>query len=266
MSLSLRHLQAPEITDNAPAAEPGHRAQPGHLAGDDTADSGRAFLRMVSHELRTPLNSIIGFSEVLRHEHFGPLGSPQYHEYAGIIHDSGRRLLGLFDDVLEIVRLQGGNADLVCARQQVLPCLEEALLSHAGRAEARNVRFSLRLKDEGLCGHFDARAVGICLDHLIDNALNHAPEGSLIEASAKAVGKDIDIWVFNVGVSPTMEEIDRLMKPFEIGPKAPGRNQPGAGLGWAIVKLYCQAMGGDFKVTTSPGLGLKATLRLKSQP
>ncbi|OYW82808.1 MAG: hypothetical protein B7Z26_02255, partial [Asticcacaulis sp. 32-58-5] len=128
----------------------------------------------------------------------------------------------------------------------------------------RNIRFSLRLKDESLSGHFDTRAVGICLDHLIDNALSHAPEGSLIEISAKAVGEDIDIWVFNVGAAPAADDIERLMRPFETGPIAPGRTQAGAGLGWAIVKLYCQAMGGDFKVTTSPGLGLKATLRLKS--
>ncbi|MDC7676206.1 sensor histidine kinase [Asticcacaulis machinosus] len=261
MSTPLRHILAHQTDDSAPVADSAQRTLP----GDDPADGGRAFLRMVSHELRTPLNSIIGFSEVLRHEHFGPLGSPQYHEYAGIIHDSGRRLLGLFDDVLEIVRLQGGNADVICSPQQVLLCLEDALLSHAGRAEARNIRFSLRLKDENLSGYFDVRAVGICLDHLIDNALSHAPEGSLIEVSAKAVGDDIDIWVFNVGAAPTAEEIDRLMRPFEIGPRAPGRSQPGAGLGWAIVKLYCQAMGGDFKVTTSPGLGLKAILRLKSQ-
>src|SRR5580704_10858233 len=72
----------------------------------------RSFLRMVSHELRTPLNSIIGFSEIISKELCGPLGSPQYKEYAGHVHESGMKLLRLVNQVLEIARLEGRATDL----------------------------------------------------------------------------------------------------------------------------------------------------------
>jgi signal transduction histidine kinase len=72
----------------------------------------RSFLRMVSHELRTPLNSILGFSEIISQELYGPLGAPQYKEYAGIIRASGQRLLNLVNQILEIARLEGRAMDL----------------------------------------------------------------------------------------------------------------------------------------------------------
>jgi signal transduction histidine kinase len=75
-------------------------------------DQKRAFLRLVSHELRTPLNSILGFSEILAAELYGPLGAPQYKEYAEIIRGSGKKLLQLINQVLEIGRLEGLKMDV----------------------------------------------------------------------------------------------------------------------------------------------------------
>jgi signal transduction histidine kinase len=75
-------------------------------------DRKRSFLRMVSHELRTPLNAVIGFSEILSRELYGPLGSPQYKEYAAIVHDSGLKLLKLVNQIVEIARLEGHVTDL----------------------------------------------------------------------------------------------------------------------------------------------------------
>src|SRR5689334_5677349 len=81
----------------------------------------RSFLRMVSHELRTPLNSILGFSEILTAELYGPLGASQYKEYAEIIHGSGQKLLKLVNQVLEIARLEGGTVDLAAASEPLEP-------------------------------------------------------------------------------------------------------------------------------------------------
>jgi signal transduction histidine kinase len=82
----------------------------------EPADAARsAFLRMVSHELRTPLNSIIGFSEILSRELYGPIGQPRYKEYAGIVLQSGHRLLALVNQIVEIVRLQDGRRSWSCS-------------------------------------------------------------------------------------------------------------------------------------------------------
>src|SRR5437879_13565264 len=100
-------------------------------ASNDAAleDQKRAFLRMVSHELRTPLNSILGFSEILSCELYGPLGAPQYKEYAEIIRGSGKRLLRMVNQVLEIGRLQGLKLDL--RPEPLEPALEEAIAAAA---------------------------------------------------------------------------------------------------------------------------------------
>ena len=99
-----RHRMAHAATSSFSAAE---SAQ----TDTDLDAQKRGFLRMISHELRTPLNSILGFSEILASELYGPLGSPQYKEYAEIIHGSGRRLLKLVNQVLEIARLDGRAID-----------------------------------------------------------------------------------------------------------------------------------------------------------
>src|SRR3569833_4298131 len=96
----LKAQHAPDDADGAPR-------KPATLE-----EQKKAFLRLVSHELRTPLNSILGFSEILSAELYGPLGAAQYKEYAGIIGDSGRKLLRLINQVLEIGRLEGIRLDL----------------------------------------------------------------------------------------------------------------------------------------------------------
>ena len=237
------------------------------LQSGDKDLAKRAFLRMVSHELRTPLNSIIGFSEILKQELYGPLGSPQYVEYAGIIRDSGTKLLALFNNFLEIVRLEGGG-DLKPAVESILPHLEHAVAKVRSLATAHGVTINIRLIDDELSAVFDPRGLASCLDQLLHNAIDFTASGDTIELDARRL-RDfdhdiVDISVFNRGDAPDPADIERLMLPFEQGTTAHSRTREGAGLGWAIVKLNCQAMGGNFAVATRRGEALKAILRLNA--
>lgn len=234
---------------------------PARSEGEDAAR--RAFLRMVSHELRTPLNSIIGFAEILRQELYGPLGSPNYVEYAGIIHDSGRKLLTLFNNFIEIVRLESGG-DLKPEPNAVLPALEDAAARIRSLGSARGISLSLRLLDENLEASFDPRGLSSCLDQLLNNAMDFTPAGESIELDARPVGDDVEITVFNRGDAPDPSELDRLMKPFEQGSSAIAQARQGAGLGLAIVRLNCLAMGGQFALESRKGEALRAILRLKA--
>ncbi len=225
-------------------------------------DARRSFLRMVSHELRTPLNSIIGFSDILHQELYGPLGSPQYVEYAGIIRDSGTKLLSLFNNFLDIVRLESGGG-LDCVPEPILPLFEEAVARVKPHALARGVAFDIRLPDDNLCVSIDPRAIASCLDHLLHNAIDFTPAGERIELDAWKNGDKVELSVFNYGPAPDPADIERLMKPFEQGSTAVGRTREGAGLGWAIVRLNCQAMGGAFGVVSRQGESLRAILQLR---
>src|SRR5215475_1042519 len=103
----------------------------------------RSFLRMVSHELRTPLNSIIGFSEIISRELCGPLGSPQYKEYAEHVRQSGLKLLRLVNQVLEIARLEGHVTDLAALPEPLDHALDDALDGLRDEIEARRVRITV---------------------------------------------------------------------------------------------------------------------------
>lgn len=224
----------------------------------------RAFLRMVSHELRTPLNSIIGFSDILNQELYGPLGSPQYVEYAGIIRDSGTKLLNLFNNFIDIVRLEGGG-DLKPAPERVLPALQDAIAKVRNLATARGVTLYNRVLDEDLMAVSDPRGLASCLDHLLRNAIDFTAEGDTVEINARPAAEGhVDITIFNRGNAPDQADIERLMRPFEQGDNAVNRVHEGAGLGWAIVKLNAEAMGGAFGVVSRQGDALKAILRLKA--
>jgi signal transduction histidine kinase len=220
----------------------------------------RAFLRMVSHELRTPLNSIIGFADILHGQLYGPLGSPEYVEYAGIIRDSGARLLHLFNNVLELIRLEGGGG-FSPAPEPVQPWLDEAVTRRRAAAEARGVGLRLRPSGEKLSAAFDPKGLLTCLDHLIGNAVDFTAAGDAVEISARRDGAYALISVYNRGPAPAPDDIERLMNPFEQGGDALSRSHEGAGLGWPIVRLTAQAMGGEFRVATREGEALKAVLR-----
>lgn len=230
----------------------------------ETADMGKqAFLRMASHELRTPLNSIIGFAEVLKNELHGPLGAPEYLEYAGIIRDSGTQLLDLFNNVLEIVRLESEPDLLTPSADAVLSHIDDGLEKHASRARSHDVRLELVTTDTDPVALFHPRGLSTCLDHLLLNAIDYTPAGQVVRIEVTEAEKWVDIIIRNPGPAPHPEELPRLMKPFEQGATAHNRTRHGAGLGWAIVRLTCQNMGGRFYVKSQPEVGLTAILRLQ---
>src|SRR5689334_13321567 len=125
----------------SPARVAAPNKPPRRRASDAAAleDQRRSFLRLVSHELRTPLNSILGFSEILAQELYGPLGAPQYKEYADIIHGSGQRLLKLVNQVLEIARLESRAMEFVAEPEALETALDDVLAGLKPELGARDV-------------------------------------------------------------------------------------------------------------------------------
>ena len=257
--------QAAPLPDPLPTPEP--EAGPAPLRGRARRaaildDHKRSFLRMVSHELRTPLNSILGFSEIISQELYGPLGAPQYKEYAGIIRSSGQRLLKLVNQVIEIARLEGHAMDLTPRAEALDHALDDVLDGLRDEIGAR--RTVVTVQDEGLLPAVmaDARGLRTVLTNLIQNACVYSPEGSGVFISARRDGRDVDIRIVDQGPGVDPADIPRLLRPFEQGDSALTRRSEGAGLGLPIVDLLCQAMGGRLRLTSMPGDGLTAIVRL----
>ena len=228
-------------------------------AADDTR---RSFLRMVSHELRTPLNSIIGFSEILNHELCGPIGSPQYKEYAGLIGQSGHRLLKLVNQILDIVRLEGENADLDLQPEALAPLVSDAFGQVREEAEANGSVLSAQALDDLPDARVDARAVQTALVNLLQNAIAFSPAGAPIVVRGRREGASVMVEVEDVGCGVRAEDLPRIIRPFEQGEHALTRRSEGAGLGLPIVRLLCEAMGGRLELRSAPGEGFTATLCL----
>ncbi|MFI4933228.1 MAG: sensor histidine kinase [Caulobacterales bacterium] len=242
---------------------PGERRQP-HRGRRRSAldEQKRSFLRMVSHELRTPLNSIIGFSEIISKELAGPLGSPQYKEYAEHVRQSGLKLLRLVNQVLEIARLEGHVTDLDLSPElldhavdDTLDGLRDELTSHAIR---------IKVEDEGHLPAVvaDPRGLRTILANLIQNAITFSPEGSEIRISARRVLGRVEIVIEDDGEGIEPGDMARLIRPFEQGESALTRSTEGAGLGLPIVSLLCQAMRGSLRLASEPGRGLRAQVTL----
>ena len=249
-------------------------AQPAFISGRDAANaqpepqvqpadaSRRGLVRTVSHELRTPLNAIIGFSEIIAGEMYGPLQG-EYREAAEVIRVSGQKLLRLVNQVLEIAKLQGGAADLDLRPEPLDAVLDDAAMGLGEDALARGVTAKVTLPQPIPLLLADARAVRTALANLVQNAVAFSPDGGEIRLTGKAHGPLVLIEVSDDGPGIDPAELPRLMEPFQQGENALTRHHQGAGLGWAIVRLLCQAMGGGFNISTEAGTGLTATIALR---
>jgi signal transduction histidine kinase len=234
---------------------------PSPASEEGEAEARRSFLRMVSHELRTPLNAIIGFSEILSHELCGPLGAPQYREYAELIGASGHRLLKLVNQILEIVRLEGGSAEFDLHREPLAPIIQDAFNQVRDEAEEADVRLLLSAR-ELPDAVVDARAMAGVLVNLLRNAITHSPPGAAIVVDGVRVERRVVLTVRDQGPGVPAEDIDRIMRPFEQGEHALTRATQGAGLGLPIARLLCQAMGGSLHLEPSQDGGL--TVRVQA--
>lgn len=222
----------------------------------------RSFLRMVSHELRTPLNSILGFSEILTAELYGPLGSPQYKEYAEIIHASGQKLLKLVNQVLEIARLEGRTIDFDASSEALEPALDDVLTGLRPEIAARGVKVEVAGRGAMPSVTADSRGLRSVLTQLVHNAVAFSPEGGRVHVSAERVGDEVEIRIRDEGDGVDPAELSRLMAPFEQGENALTRKAEGAGLGLPIAELTCRAMGGRLRLDSVKGEGLTATVCL----
>ena len=233
------------------------------LAAAEAEAARRSFLRMMSHELRTPLNSIIGFADILSSELYGPLGAPQYRDYARIIGVSGERLLNLVNSALEIIRLEAGTADLQMTACTLDSAVDDACQIIAPEAEARGVSIAFDPPWPALLVLADGRALRTIAVNLIQNAVTWSPDRAVVRVGIEADGPVVRLIVTDEGEGVDPADIPRLMRPFEQGECALSRRSEGAGLGWPLVRLLVKAMGGEFRVESRRGEGLSASVALR---
>jgi signal transduction histidine kinase len=252
---------AAKSADAAPAPAADQRAR--RKAVSALEAQKHAFLRLVSHELRTPLNSILGFSEILSAELYGPLGAPQYKEYAEIIRGSGKKLLKLVNQVLEIGRLEGLELDV--GPEALESAIDDAIASASGDF-SRGVHIARGPQHDPPLVLADPWGLRTVLTHLLQNAAMFAPDDGEVRIRTEIREGYLYVLVEDDGEGIDPAELPRLMRPFEQGQNALVRRVEGAGLGLPICELTCRAMGARLQLTSAPGAGMSARVRLKIAP
>ena len=252
------------VDPDSPAAETTHLGAGGGVGAGGMGETKRSFLRMVSHELRTPLNSVIGFSEIISRELHGPINDPRYKAHAELIRESGLKLLKMVNQVLEIARLDAGAADLDIRPEQPATIVQAALRGLLAEADAREVTLTAAVDEAAPLVLADARGLQTILTNLLQNAIAFSPEGGEVEVRVRPGRRSVLFEVRDHGEGVAPRELHRLVRPFEQGENALVRRTQGAGLGLSIVSLLCREMGGSLALSSSPGKGLAARVRLPS--
>jgi signal transduction histidine kinase len=220
------------------------------------------FLATMSHELRTPLNAIIGFSEVLRERMFGELNERQA-EYLEDIHVSGRHLLALIDDVLDLAKVESGRMELEVGDVDIEECLETGLMMVRERALSRDVRLEAAV-DPGLGQvRADERRLRQVVFNLLANAVRFTPEGGTVSASARRQDGEVRISVSDTGPGIAPEDQERIFETFR---QARDAGAEGSGLGLALSRALVELHGGRLWVESRPGEGSTFVMALPLVP
>ncbi len=224
------------------------------------------FLANMSHELRTPLNAILGFSEVIHNEMLGPINLPTYKEYAGDIHASGRHLLGLINDILDLSRIEAGRIDLAPVVLSVAEVATDIRRLADVAAGKNNVTLKVEIPPDLPHIKVDERALRQVLLNLVTNAIKFSAGGTVTvsaHAGSSVFGaKGLTMMVQDNGVGIKKEDLSMVLEAFgqvrveDLAMTAP--REQGTGLGLPIVRGLIEAHGGKFMLESEFGKGTRA--------
>lgn len=229
------------------------------LSSEEAAQAKSLFLASMSHELRTPLNAIIGFSETMMTEQHGPVSNARYSGYIEDIHNAGRHLLSLVNDILDLSKIEAGKLSVAQEEVNLPQVFEDAVRLLRPRFEEHSIALSRQIAEEVTWAIADRRALLQILLNLLSNALRYTPEGGKVELLARARGPGWRVEVSDSGIGIDPAEIERVTQPFERIEGAsisPG----GTGLGLTLVKGLMELHGGEMTIESPEDGGTRVLL------
>ena len=243
-------------------------ANTNYLAEKDRAEAANKakseFLANMSHELRTPLNAILGFSEILGDQMFGPLGSAKYNEYAKDIHDSGKHLLNVINDILDMSKIEAGHMLLSCERINLAPLIEECLRFTSVPAAHKDIVVEQRISS-GIHLTADRRAMKQILLNLLSNAVKFTDNGGRIALRTRQTSTGIVLTIADTGIGIPKSAMNKIGQPFEQVQSQYAKSKGGSGLGLAISRSLTSLHHGRMKIRSREGRGTVISIVIPDQ-
>jgi two-component system cell cycle sensor histidine kinase PleC len=215
----------------------------------------------MSHELRTPLNAIIGFSELMEQGLFGPLGSERYEEYAGDINSSGKYLLGVINDILDMSKIEAGQFSMDREEIDLCPLIHETVRVISLQAAEKSITVETRIAD-AMTLFADRRAVKQIVINLLSNAVKFTGQGGHILVKARNASGALTLTIEDSGCGIPKEALGKLGRPFEQVQNQFSKSHAGSGLGLAISRSLAELHGGALKIRSKEGIGTIVSVRI----
>jgi signal transduction histidine kinase len=219
------------------------------------------FLANMSHELRTPLNAIIGFSEVLLEKMFGEINAKQQ-DYLGDIHSSGRHLLALINDILDLSKIEAGRMELEPSDFDVPTALQNAMTLVRERAQRHGIALSLDIDPAVGELRADERKFKQILVNLLSNAVKFTPDGGQVVLRARPVEIGLEVSVSDTGIGIAPEDQEKVFEEFRQVGGDYKTKQEGTGLGLALARKFVELHGGVISVQSELGKGATFTFTI----
>jgi signal transduction histidine kinase len=217
----------------------------------------------MSHELRTPLNAVIGFSEMIASEVLGPVGKPQYKSYAADIVGSGRHLLAIINDILDIAKSEAGTLQIDPKPLPLATLFEECAAIVRIGIEKAKLHLVVHRPAAGLSIHADPVKTRQILLNLLSNAMKFTPRGGTVSLVAEERGGDfVDLVVTDTGIGMRAEDIPLALAPFGQIDSSLARKYEGTGLGLPLTKILTELHGGELLIDSRPKAGTTVRVRL----
>lgn len=239
------------------AVEEARRA---HAEAESASRAKTEFLSVMSHELRTPLNAIVGYVDLLLS---GAAGTDLAHREVHLrrIQTNSQALTRMIEQILELTRLEDGEGELDVRESDLSEALDELIRKSRGAAEAKGLRFVVRMPERPAPIRTDVDKLRQVIDDLVSNAVKFTSEGT-VELHVEMVDGEILARVRDTGPGLATEELERAFEPFWQADPGLTRKEGGSGLGLSIVRRFTRLLGGEVALESEPGAGTTATLRV----
>lgn len=233
----------------------------------ETANAHKSeFLAHVSHEIRTPLNAIIGFADMMASERLGPVGHPRYIEYSNDIGRSGRHVLDIVNDLLDISKIEAGELDLDFIAVGLNETVSEAVSLVQPQANGQRVIIRTALSQSVPHVVADLRSIKQIVLNILSNAIRFTPSGGqIVVSTAYEANGSVVLRIRDTGIGMTRPELELAMKPFRQVAGASRKRGDGTGLGLPLTKAMVDANRANFAITSAPNEGTLVEITFPSQ-